>query len=514
MKNTLLIGLLGVGAVGAGAGLIVAADRLGWMGPSGDGASVAADLCRHQLAEDRCPFCTPSLVESMGMCGGHKVPEALCTRCNASLVRAFQMENDWCGEHGLPESQCLICNPPAPDPEGSTGDESPGLTSISDRSPEAVPRDQRAPSSTCTNAFSTVTLASPEVARLAGLQTQVVRAQAVTETVDANVEIAFDGGRYAHLASRAAGIVARVNVDLGETVQAGDVLALIDSAEFGMAKAAFLQARSLVDLWEKNHARERSLMEKSVATERDVLEAETKLVECRIELSNASQRLRNLGLSEADIAAVAATGDTSSHLPLTAPFPGVVVDRAAVMGEVIDTARPLFSVADTSSMWAMLDVYESDVARLERGQRVRITIEGLPGRTIEGSLTWISAHVDHRTRTIKARAEIANPGGVLRANMFGRASVEIRTIENAVLVPEAAVQWDGCCNIVFVRHTDTIYQPYKVTLGFQRDGYFVVEQGLPPGEAVVTQGSFLLKTEILKGNIGAGCCEVDPGAAK
>jgi cobalt-zinc-cadmium efflux system membrane fusion protein len=96
--------------------------------------------------------------------------------------------------------------------------------------------------------------------------------------------------------------------------------------------------------------------------------------------------------------------------------------------------------------------------------------------------------------------------------MFGRAEVHVRTIDDAVLVPESAVQWDGCCNIVFVRHTDTIYQPYKVTLGYKRDGHYVVTDGLPAGESVVTEGSFLLKTEILKGNIGAGCCEVDPGA--
>jgi cobalt-zinc-cadmium efflux system membrane fusion protein len=103
---------------------------------------------------------------------------------------------------------------------------------------------------------------------------------------------------------------------------------------------------------------------------------------------------------------------------------------------------------------------------------------------------------------------------MLRANMFGQAQVAVRTNENAMLVSQEAVQWDGCCNVVFVRHTDTIYQPYQVTLGYEHDGYYVVERGLPAGESVVTQGSFLLKTEILKGSIGAGCCEVDPGAAK
>jgi cobalt-zinc-cadmium efflux system membrane fusion protein len=136
----------------------------------------------------------------------------------------------------------------------------------------------------------------------------------------------------------------------------------------------------------------------------------------------------------------------------------------------------------------------------------------MPNRTFTGELTWISSHVDRKTRTIRARAEVDNPQHLLRANMFGRAEIKVRTIENALLIPESAVQWDGCCNLVFVRQTDSIYQPYKVTLGYKRDGYFVGKNGVPAGESVVTEGSFLLKTEILKGNIGAGCCEVDPGA--
>ncbi|MBT8486202.1 MAG: efflux RND transporter periplasmic adaptor subunit, partial [Phycisphaerae bacterium] len=341
---------------------------------------------------------------------------------------------------------------------------------------------------------------------------ETLEKQSVPEVVTCNADVAFNGGRYAHLASRAPGIITEVRVDLGATVDAGEVLAVVDSSDIGSAKAAFLQARSLVDLWEKTHAREQSLFEQNVGTERDVLEAETRLVESRVQLGNARQRLQNLGLSERDLEVVAETNDTSSMLPLRAAFPGIVVERHAVPGEVVTTARSLFAVADTQTMWVMLDVYETDVARLERGQRVTMRVDAMPDRTFTGELTWISAEVDRRTRTIQARAEVENPDGLLRANMFGRAEITVRTIEEAVLVPASAVQWDGCCNVVFVRHTDTIYQPYKVTLGYKQGERFVVEDGVPAGEAVVTQGSFLLKTEILKGNIGAGCCEVDPGA--
>ncbi|MFG0330107.1 MAG: efflux RND transporter periplasmic adaptor subunit [Phycisphaerales bacterium] len=375
-----------------------------------------------------------------------------------------------------------------------------------------VLRTARAPSATCTNAFSTVRLASPEVARRTGLRVVPARTESVELTVSANARVAFDESRYAHLASRAAGVVAEVRADLGDRVTAGAVLAVVDSSELGAAKAAYLQARSLVELWERNAARERDLLEGGLGVERDLLEAETALVESRVQESNAAQRLRNLGLSDDDLAQVRSDADTSSRLPLVAPFDGVVVDRHAVVGEVVSSSDPLFSVADTSRMWAMLDINESEVTRLEPGQPVRLQFASIPGRAFAGALTWISPQVDAQTRAIRARAEFDNADGALRANMFGRARVEVRTIDDALLVPEDAVQWDGCCNIVFVRQTDTVYQPYQVTLGPEINGWFVVEDGLRPGDEVVTRGSFLLKTEILKGNIGAGCCEVDPGA--
>ena len=126
-------------------------------------------------------------------------------------------------------------------------------------------------------------------------------------------------------------------------------------------------------------------------------------------------------------------------------------------------------------------------------------------------ITWVAAHVDPRTRTLEARAELQNPGGILKANMFARASVEVRDRHPALVVPVDAVQWEGCCNVVFVKQSETLYEPRKVLLGVNTGTAYEVLDGLTGGEEVVTQGSFLLKTELLKGSIGAGCCEVNPG---
>ena len=108
MKRLLPIAA-GVLLVAGGATLVIVAERHGWL--PGGGGSGSSQGCPHGLSSGDCPFCDPTLVESLGQCGAHGVPEAFCTRCNASLVPAFKATGDWCAEHGIPESQCLKCDP-------------------------------------------------------------------------------------------------------------------------------------------------------------------------------------------------------------------------------------------------------------------------------------------------------------------------------------------------------------------------------------------------------------------
>ncbi len=512
MKQIILITILGFAALGGGVGLIVAADHFGWIGasPQGKGPGARA-ACEHGVDATRCPFCRPQLIESDGWCDGHNVAEALCTRCRPAIIPAFKSLGDWCAEHGLPESQCTLCGAAPTLAANGPSVVAPRISPTEGTSSTAL-RVNRPPSAECANAFATVVLKSADIARRAGLSVERVRQADVEETVACHAVVAFNGDRVARLASRLPGTIAEVRVSPGDRVQEGEVLAVVESSDLGSAKASYLQAHSLVELWQRNLDREQRLMEQRAGTEREVLEAETRLGESRIALAGARQHLLNVGLAAEDLERLAAERDTSGRLALRAPFAGVITERRGAVGEVIDTATSLLTLADLSNMWITLDVNEADGPRLTVGQQAVFKSDALPGQSLEGTITWISPQVDARSRTIAARVVIDNASGVLRAGLFGRAEVRVRRIENAILIPESAVQWDGCCNIVFIRHTDTIYQPYKVTLGFKHNGWYVVEDGVPPGEFVVTQGSFLLKTEVLKGHIGAGCCEVDPGA--
>jgi cobalt-zinc-cadmium efflux system membrane fusion protein len=422
---------------------------------------------------------------------------------------------DWCAEHGVPESACVICHPDllAAGQPSETKLEDAAIRVVSRANP--LPRAQRSPSVICATADSIVQLADPDVARKAGFVIERVETQPVTQTIECSAELAFDGNRVAHLSPRADGVVQSVTAQVGDNVAAGDVLAVVDSTHLGDARATYLQTAALEKLRRKEFERQVALSESGVTPRRELQDAETRLTEATIALSAARQRLRNLGLSDEQIDATVDGSNTISLLPIVAPFAAVVVDRHAALGEVVDprgSSQTMFTIADTSRLWAMMDVYEQDAPHVRVGQKALLTVQGLPGETFAGTITWIAPNLDPRTRTVKARAEIDNAEGMLRANMFGRAKIIVRDREEALLVPMAAVQWEGCCNVVFVKQTDTVYQPYRVRLGRQIDDYYVVDEGLDAGESIVTQGSFLLKTEILKGSIGAGCCEVQPGS--
>lgn len=246
--------------------------------------------------------------------------------------------------------------------------------------------------------------------------------------------------------------------------------------------------------------------------QRDVQAARKTLKVSETAMNVARRRLLILGVAEEQIDKLTdQSGATLSRYQAHSSTAGLVVQLHAVVGELADELNPLASVADVSNMWLMLDVQERDLVQLRIGLPLLFTIDGLAGQSFEGRLTWISPQVDERTRTVKARADLKNDRGLLKANMFGLARVILRDREETLTVPTGAVQTDGCCQLVFVQRPDDAYQPRKVTLGVRHSGFIEVLDGLQPGEPVAVAGAFLLKTEILKDNIGAGCCEVEPG---
>lgn len=392
---------------------------------------------------------------------------------------------DWCEIHQVPLSKDEKCNLKLK--RGGT----------------FTQREREPKEGECPNTLVRVTL-GPGVAERAGLELVAVEAHPISETIRANAETDFPPTRRARIAPRMPGAVREVRATLGQAVEAGAPLAVLDSAEFGEAKAAYLQALLNLTRCEKTCAQEEALAARDATNPRDLLAAQTARNEVRLTAKQGAEKLAGLGLSEAQVAEIVARQDTSPLLVMTAPFAGTVIEASAVLGELAAPDRPLFTVADPERMWLAIDVQEADLPRIERDQKAWFTLESFPGMRFPGKVVAVGGEVDDRTRTVRVTAEVKNLKGVLRAKMFGRADILIRPAEPKMLVPKSALQNDGDCNLVFVTTSPNVFQARKVEIGVVYDAGYEVTSGLTPGERVVGTGAFLLRTEVLRGQMGAG----------
>ncbi|MBM4078398.1 MAG: efflux RND transporter periplasmic adaptor subunit [Planctomycetes bacterium] len=504
----------------------------GWKAPKftelwGVSPTEKDDWCEgHGVPDSKCIACRPELggADPKDWCKEHGVPESKCTICHPEILTKGKSD-DWCGEHGVPESQCTICNPDVAVKGQSPASESEAKVSLD---PAAKPAKSPL---TCQTHAMRVQFASAEAVRKVGVKVEAVQERPMPAYVRANGEIEYDPTRVARVSARVSGTVCCVDKEIGQSVKKGDVLALVDAAEVGRAKSALLEAVALVDVKEKALKRIQASAESGFRTQAELQEAEAALREARVRLFNAQQSLINLGLDvRAEDLAKLSEGKLAEHvrllglpdaaaksahartltanlIPVAAPLDGVVIAREVVAGEVVDSSKMLFIVADVRRMWLALDVRLEDAGALALGQTVVFRPDGSPDAAATGQLTWISTAVDEKTRTVKARADFDNPEGRLRAHMFGTARITVREAAKAVAVPNDALHWEGCCHVAFVRAADDVFHVRKVRLGAKTGMFTEILVGLLPGEVVATQGSYVLKSQILKSTLGATCAE-------
>lgn len=408
-------------------------------------------------------------------CNEHGVLEAVCTKCNPALIPVFKAKGDWCEEHGFPESFCPICHP---EKEGRPS---------ADVSSDGAPADG-----------TKVTFKTKETARLAGIQVVKATERASRSNLVVTARIIYDATKVAEVNARSPGVVRTISADVGTALRAGAPLATIDSAQVGADQSRLQAARSRVQLATANYARLKTLHLDGIAAEKDALAAGQDLDAAKADLSAAQSALGVVGATHG-----------GSGYTLTSPIAGVVTLRNATLGRLVDTEKVLFEVVDTSSMWAEVDIPETDVARVAIGQWVSVTLEALGDREFSGPLSYVSPQIDAHTRTAKGRVALHNPDGLLRGNMFARASITVTTSGTAVVVPRNAVQRAKNAQLVFVRVAEDAFEARRVELGPGDAELIEVSGRVAAGDEVATDGSFLLKTETLKGSIGAGCCEVE-----
>jgi membrane fusion protein, heavy metal efflux system len=218
-----------------------------------------------------------------------------------------------------------------------------------------------------------------------------------------------------------------------------------------------------------------------------IAEAQSTVLHARSAIRSALNRLRLLG----------ATPGSGNQVTVVAPIGGEVETRPVNVGQVVATGQPLATLLNTHSVWVESDVFEKDLSRIRVGQRVAIGADAVPGRTFEGTISYIGGEVNPETRAVRVRTVVSNPGEILKPNMFVRVVIASGS-GRAVTVPQAALQEQGGEPVVFVAESEGAYRRRVVRAGPVLGDQVVIEAGVKPGERVVTRGSYQLLAKVRK----------------
>lgn len=344
-----------------------------------------------------------------------------------------------------------------------------------------------------------VVVLSEEKQKTAGIETEKISLESVSAPISATAVIELNADRVSKISPRTSGRIVKLIASLGDRVKAGQPLAYFDSPELGQIWAEYLKAKGRVELTRKNLKREETLFEKKISPEKDVLKARQELSEAEADISLSKERFRLLGIDITPFEAERKNGD-HPLLPLSSPISGVVIEKTVSQGEVVGTEKALFTVADLSTLWVVIDIYEKDISRLKAGIGVKVAVTAFPDKDFRGRISYIGDVVDEKTRTVKARVTVDNSGRLLKAGMFATVTIGAKGSqeERVTAVPQEAVLMDGEARYVFVQTAPDRFKRKDIKVGRTFGKKVEVIEGLKEGDTVVGKGSFVLKSELKK----------------
>jgi cobalt-zinc-cadmium efflux system membrane fusion protein len=330
---------------------------------------------------------------------------------------------------------------------------------------------------------------------------------------DSNGEIRLNEERAVYLSPLAPGVVRSILVDLGAQVRVGQVLFEVESSAYRQAKADLLRATAALTLAEATASRERDLYDKGVCPRKDVLEAEAALGQASADRAAVAGQLLAFGLAQAEIdALLTGSGDAQSGLmPVRAPFAGTILERSVSLGQQAQPGDQLLLLADTAKVWVIATVYEREVAAVLQTQmagpaQATVTVAAYPEMTFKGHVEQVGGTLDEATRTANVRVVVDNPGNLLRAGMFAKVQLLMPGTSGGLALPEEAILDDEGRSFVFIRAEGPYFIRRPVTTGHVAEGWVEVS-GIAAEDEVVTTGAFLLKSDVLRSKMGAGCAD-------
>jgi membrane fusion protein, heavy metal efflux system len=290
------------------------------------------------------------------------------------------------------------------------------------------------------------------------------------------------------------GPVHEILVAPGQTVHAGQPLLTVNSPDYSAARSAYIKARDAFQLADKIYTRSQDLYTHGAIAEADLQQAETSRSQARADLQASEDALRALGLKDPE-SMVKNPPKMTLQMPVLAPVGGEIVERLVGPGQLLQAgATQVFTISDMSTVWVLVNVYQSDLAFVHAGDSVDITTDSYP-EIFRGKISYIAPALDPNTRTLQARIVTSNPAKKLKKDMYVIAAVQAGVIRDALTVPDAAVLHD-------TENQPFVYAQTKVSNQFERrlvkvgdslDGRTRVIDGLKEGERVMGNGSLFLQ---------------------
>lgn len=316
------------------------------------------------------------------------------------------------------------------------------------------------------------------------------------------------------------GRIVRVEVKVGDRVEKGQILARMHSHDIHESRALYRKAvadhnrlQGSLAFVQKQRDRARRLFEMKAASQEQVEQADNELRTAQTALDNAAIEVNRTKLHLVEFLQIPVEGSqekdheasaeehTEDLIPIRAPAPGIVLSRAITPGAVVTASSDLFTICDLSTIWAIAAVQEEHLSRLHAGMGASIHVQAYPERSFHARVVKIDEKLDAETRTVSVRVEADNRAGLLKPEMYATVELEAGGSEPALFVPQVAVQDLNGQATVFVERQPGKYQPHPVELGRTLEGLVQVLHGLPPGARVVGEGSFILKSQLLKSSM-------------
>lgn len=311
--------------------------------------------------------------------------------------------------------------------------------------------------------------------------------------IKAPAKIILNQDYVVHLTPMAAGIVRDTRKQVGDKVRQGEVLAVLESSEMAQTKSSYLDAQKKIALAMNNLEREKNLYDKKISAEQDYRNAVAEAEQARIELELARQKLQTLGLSLAEIEAVPEA--KSAHLrryELKSPISGLVIGKQLTRGEMIDTSREAYILANLDAVWGEISVFPSDIGHLKEGLTVSI---GCPdGNSYESKVFSISPAIDENTRAVKVLVALDNNHGKWRPGMFVCADIKGEPKNVSIAIPLSAIQKINDQESVFIAKQDG-FEVRPIQIGNRDNSHCEIVSGISPGENFAIKNTFLLKAE-------------------